>query len=117
MARIGWLHKEGPAWVVSSWTFRQLLEDVIAQHPDDPELHIELKAASATKTILLDSFHPDLSRRLAEAIRHTASDIWSGELQSSLSRKPYGSDGLVAEYRHALERLVAVVGALPDFAP
>jgi hypothetical protein len=103
--------------VVSSWTFRQLLEDVIAQHPDDSELHTELKAASVTKTILLDGFHPDFSQRLADAIRETAAAISSGEVQTSLTRKPYGTDGLVTEYRHALEKLVAVVGALPDFAP
>lgn len=116
MARIGWLQNEG-AWVVSSWTFRQLLEDVIAQHPDDPELHFELKTASGTKTIILDSFHPELSQRLAEAIRETASGICTGQQQTTLSRKLYGTDGLVAEYRHSLEKLVAVVGALPDFAP
>ena len=115
-ARIGWLDKPD-AWVVSSWTFRQFMEDVLALYPDDPELAFELTAASRAKQLFIDDCDPDFIPRLADALRHTASAICTGQLQTSLTRKPYGTDGVVAEYRHALEKLVGVVGEQPDFAP
>lgn len=115
-ARIGWLDKPD-TWVVSSWTFRQFLEDVLSLYPDDPELTFELTAASRAKQLVIDDCDPELVPRMTDAIRRTASAICSGEFQTSLTRKPYGTDSLVGEYRNALEKLVAVVGVLPDFAP
>lgn len=117
MARIGWLNKPGDAWVVSSWTFRQLLEDVLSHYPDDLEMASEFKIASGVKHLYLDSFHPDLAGRLIEAIRDTASAISSGRIPTHLSAKPYGTSSIVAEYRHALEKLVALIGSTPDAAP
>ncbi len=116
-ARIGWANKKDDAWVVSSWTFRQLLEDVLSLYPDDPELTSELNAASRVKHLFLDNFHPDMTEKVTDAIRETAAGICSGRLQSRLAAKPYGTPDMVAEYRLALEKLVAMVGSLPDFAP
>jgi hypothetical protein len=116
MARIGWVNKQN-SWVVSSWAFRQLLEDVLAQYPEDPELTSEFKIASRVKCLYIDSFHPELTIRVTQAIRETASAISSGRIQTGLARKPYGTAEIVAEYRQAVERLVALVGSLPDFAP
>ena len=117
MARVGWLNKPDHVWVVSSWTFRQLLEDVLTSYPDDPEMVSEFKIASGVKHLYLDSFHPDLAGRLIEAIRETASAIASGRIPTRLAAKPYGTSSIVAEYRQSLERLVAMIGSTPDVAP
>lgn len=114
--RIGWARKPETAWVVSSWTFRQLLEDVRAQYPDD-DFSSELGTASRVKCLYLDNLHPDLTARLTSAIRETARAIASGEASTRLSVKPYGTPEMVAEYRQALARLVALLDSLPDFAP
>ena len=115
--RIGWAKKPESAWVVSSWTFRQLLEDVLFQYPNDPELASKLKTASHAKCLFLDSFHPELTTRVTEAIRETASAICSGRIETSLVLKPYGTADIVSEYRRSLEKLVALLGSVPDFAP
>ena len=115
--RIGWSNKPETAWVVSSWTFRQLLEDVVSQYPDDSDLASEFSTASRVKCLYLDNFHPDLTGRLTAAIRETASAIASGQIQTRLTIKPYGTPEIVAEYRHALHRLVGLIGTVADFAP
>jgi hypothetical protein len=115
--RIGWLNKPNHAWVVSSWTFRQLLEDVLTSYPDDPEMATEFKIASDVKHLYLDSFSPDLAGRVIEAIRETASAISSGRVPTRLAVKPYGTSTIVVEYRQSLEKLVAMIGSLPDVAP
>ncbi len=115
--RIGWLNQPEKSWVVSSWTFRQLLEDVLTQCPDDADLTREFKTASQTKHLILDSFDPELTTRMIEAIRDTASAISSGRIETRLALKPYGTAEIVAEYRQSLEKLVALLGSGPDFAP
>ena len=77
----------------------------------------ELKTASRVKYLYLDAFNPALTRGLTDAVRDTASAIISGATQTGLSAKLYGTQEIVAEYRHALEKLIALVGSLPDFAP
>lgn len=103
--------------MVSSWTFRQLLEDVLSQYPDDSDLASEFDRATRVKCLYLDNFHPDFAGRLTAAIHGTASAIASGQIPTRLAVKPYGTPEIIAEYRRALEKLVALVGSLPDFAP
>lgn len=115
--RIGWAKKRKDPWVVSSWAFRQLLEDVLAQHPNDPELASELTTASRTKCLYIDSFPPEFTSRMTEAILVTASAVCSGQIESGLARKPYGTAEIIAEYRYSLQRLMAMLGSMADFAP
>lgn len=108
MACIGW-HKKPDAWVVAGWAFRQVLEDVRSQRPTDEEMISELELAKDLKYLFIDSSSPALAKRLASAIRDTASGIQSGEIRSSIVDKRGFTANDIAEYRDSMRELVAVV--------
>lgn len=108
MAVIGW-HNKPDSWVVAGWAFRQVLEDVRSQRPTDPEMISELELARDLKYLFIDDFSPDLAKRLADAIRDTATGILSGTIRSGLLDKSYGDANAIAEYRRALPELIAIV--------
>ena len=107
MAVIGW-QNEGDGWVVAGWAFRQVLEDVRSQSATDSELISELERAKDLKYLFIDSVNGELAKRLANAIRETASGIQSGKIRSGLLDKPYGATSM-AEYRNSMQQLLAVV--------
>jgi len=109
MATIGWHKKPADAWVVAGWAFRQVLEDVRSQYSTDADMISELELARDLKYLFIDSFSPDLAKRLANAIRDTAAGILSGAIRSGLLDQPYGDANAIAEYRSALPELIAVV--------
>ena len=108
MACIGW-HKKPDAWVVAGWAFRQVLEDVRSQCPTEKEMISELELARDLKYLFIDSFNPDLAKRLANAIRETATGIHSGKIRSGIVDKAGFTANDVAEYRDSMRELVAVV--------
>src|ERR1700756_3517367 len=55
-------------------------------------------------TCPIDSFSPDLAKRLADAIRGTARGILSGAIRSGLLDKHYGDANAIAEYREHVTR-------------
>ena len=108
MACIGW-HKKPDAWVVAGWAFRQVLEDVRSQCPDDAQMISELELARDLKYVFIDSFGPDLAKRLAEAIQITAAGIQTGQIRSGILDKRGFTANDVLEYRDSMRELVAVV--------
>ena len=108
MALIGW-QNTSDSWVVAGWAFRQVLEDVRSQFCTDAEMISKLELARDLKYLFIDSFSPDLAKRLANAIRETATGILSGAVRSGLIDKPYANANAIAEYRSALPELIAVV--------
>jgi hypothetical protein len=114
MAVISW-HNERDGWVVAGWAFRQLLEDVRSECPTDPEIVSELERARDLKYRFIDSFNGELAKRLADAIRDTASGIPSGRIRSGLLDKPYGTANAIAEYRNSMQELVAVISRTPGW--
>lgn len=81
MTCIGW-RKKSEAWVVAGWAFPQVLEDVRPQCPNDAEMISELELARDLKYLFIDTFNPELAKRLANAIRETATGIHSGKIRS-----------------------------------
>jgi hypothetical protein len=77
MATIDW-HNRSDAWVVAGWAFRQVLEDVRSQCPTDAEMISEVELARELKYLFIDTFSSDLAKRMAKAIRDTATGIQSG---------------------------------------
>ena len=108
MAVIGW-HNKPESWVVAGWAFRQVLEDVRSQCPNDVEMVSQIELARDLKYLFIDSFSRPFAERLAKAIRNTASGILSGQIRSGLLDKPYCDANAIAEYCSALRELVAVV--------
>jgi len=108
MACIGW-RKKPEAWVVAGWAFRQVLEDVRSQCPTDAEMISELELARDLKYLFIDTFNPDLAKRLANAIRETATGIHSGKIRSGIVGKAGFTANDVAEYRDSMQELAAVV--------
>lgn len=108
MACIGW-HKKRDAWVVAGWAFRQVLEDVRSQCPTDAEMVSELELARDLKYLFIDSFSPDLAKRLADAIRVTAAGIQTGKIRSGILDKPGFTASDVVEYRDSMRELFVVV--------
>jgi hypothetical protein len=109
MATIGWRKKPADAWVVAGWAFRQVLEDVRSQYPTDADMISELELARDLKYLFIDSFGPDLAKRLASAIRETATGIHSGKIRSGILDKPGFNANDIAEYRDSMRELAVVV--------
>jgi hypothetical protein len=61
------------------------------------------------KYLFIDSFSPEIAKRLASAIRETASGIQSGKIRSSILDKPGFTARDVKEYRDSMLELLAVV--------
>lgn len=108
MACIGW-SKKTDAWVVAGWAFRQVLEDVRSQCPTDAEMISKLELARDLKYLFIDTFNPDLAKRLANAIRESATGIHSGQIRSGIVGKAGFTANDVAEYRDSMRELAAVV--------
>jgi hypothetical protein len=71
--------------------------------PTDKEIISELELARALKYLFIDSCNPDLAKRLANAIRDTATGIHSGKIRSGIFDKLGFTANDVAEYRDSMQ--------------
>jgi hypothetical protein len=99
-ATIGISDEKG--WLVQTWTFRQLIEDVRAQYPTDEELGSFLDDVSILQFI---EFHWDdpASAQVARRFYLTARGISDGSLKSSLE-----GDDSFSEYKKSIALLVSL---------
>jgi hypothetical protein len=111
MAVIGFSDKPEEIWCVAGWVFRQVLDDVISQYPEDLVMASEFVLAKTQSGLHVDSLEPELAARVASAIRKVATGVLSGAIRSGIHDQPYGDARTVEQYRKGLHQLLE---ALPD---
>jgi hypothetical protein len=109
MGAIAFSTKPEESWVVAGWAFRQILDDIAAQHPDDSEIAGKFEEAKALSGLMVYRLHPDLAARVTTAIKDVAKGILSGAIRSGMVDKPYGDERTVAEYRKGLQQLLEAI--------
>jgi hypothetical protein len=93
----------GRLW--AGWAFRQILEDTLAEHPEDLEMAIEFEQAQAIGGLLIYDFPEPLRERVIRAIRSAVEGILNGTIRSKLDEKPYNDPLSRKQYREVLESL------------
>jgi hypothetical protein len=97
-------------WCVAGWAFRQLLDDVLFQYPEDQEMAAKFEEAKNHGGLVLYLLKPEIAEKLATAIRKVAEGILSGTISSGLINQSYGDAVTIEQYRSALK---ALLDALP----
>jgi len=102
LATIAWSDDPDEIWQVAGWVFRLVLDDIMAQYPDDLEMVAELADLRDIKGLSIDLLEPELAARVTEAIWDVATGILSGSVRSI----SVNSDSMtIAQYRSALRDL------------
>ena len=84
MADISFSDKPDETWVVAGWAFRQVLDDVISQYPDDSEMGSLLARSKECKWLHIDSLDPVVATKITRAIAHVAKGVLSGTIRSGI---------------------------------
>ena len=109
MAVIGFSDKPEEIWCVAGWAFRQVLDDVISQYPDDSELADEFARSKTYSGLSIDLLEPEFAARVTRAIREVANGILSGAIRSGIHDQPYGDARTVEQYREVLQQLLEAI--------
>jgi hypothetical protein len=101
----------GHLW--AGWIFRQILEDTLAQHPDDKEMSEAFETAEAIGGLVVYSFPRNLADRVISAMRTAIEDILAGKTQSKLEEKRYNNALSREQYREVLQTVLAQLPPSP----
>lgn len=93
------------AWVVAGWAFRQVLADVMMQHPDDAAMATIFHRAQDVGFLRLESLDRRLSVRLAAAIEDTVAGILAVKIRSGIEDR-FHDDNTTKEYHKGLRMLL-----------
>lgn len=107
MAVIGFSDRPEEIWCVAGWAFRQVLDDVVSQYPEDTEMADKFEQSKTHSGLSVDLLEPELAARVTNAIRNVATGILSGAIRSGIHDQPYGDASTVEQYREALQELLA----------
>ncbi len=109
MAVIGFSDKPEEIWCVAGWAFRQVLDDVISQYPEDSEMANKFFLSKTQSGLHIDSMEPELAAKVTSAIRQVAIGILSGTIRSGIHNQPYGDTRTVEQYREGLQQLLEAI--------
>ena len=106
MGVIAFSDERGEIWCVAGWAFRQVLDDVISQCPDDSEMANAFALAKTQSGLHLDTLDTGLASRVTTTIRQVTTGILSGAIRSGILDQPYGDATTVEQYRVGLRELL-----------
>jgi hypothetical protein len=106
MAVIGFSDNPDEIWHIAGWAFRQVLDDVTSQYPEDSEMADAFDLAKIYKALNIDLMEPEFAARITNAIWQVATGILSGTLRSGIHEQPYGDETTVEQYRKGLRQLL-----------
>ena len=109
MAIIAFSKDPAQTWCKAGWAFRQVIDDVLAQYPNDPAMNAELEEAKAAKGLSLFLMDSELAARVSAAIRHAATRILAGEIRSGIHDQDYGDPMTVMQYHDSLRELLDII--------
>ena len=101
-------------WCVAGWAFRQVLDDVISQYPEDSEMADKFDQSKTHSGLILYRLKPEFAARIASAIRQVTTGILTGEIRSGILDQPYGDAPTVEEYRKGLQELLDAFPSLSE---
>lgn len=113
MAVIMFSENHDRSWKMAGWVVRQILDDTVAQYPEDSAMASEFDYAKQSSGIVVCTLEPNFAARITNAIRHTAAGIVSGAIRSGIHDKPYGDSKTVEQYHEALRELLQVIPPEP----
>lgn len=111
MAVIGFSSKPNEIWCVAGWAFRQVLDDIMSQCPEDLEMANEFDEAKSYSSLSINLLEPKLAARVISAIQQVVAGILSGEIRSGIHGQPYGDPITVEQYREGLRQLLETLSA------
>lgn len=100
--------REG-TWAVAGWAFRQLLDDVCHQYPDDIELRKKFEQAKLHSGLILYLLEPSFADRITNAISNVVDELLAGRIRSGIGEQPYGDAPTIAQYLESLRGLRLVL--------
>jgi hypothetical protein len=109
MAVIGFSDKPEEIWSVAGWAFRQILDDVISQYPEDSEMANEFAQAKTYSGLSVELLEPKLAARITNAIKQVAEGIVSETIRSGIYDQPFGNPKTVEQYREGLQQLLEAI--------
>jgi hypothetical protein len=104
MAVIGFRYPD-QGWVVARWAFRQILDDVASQFPDDHQMKQQFEQAIALDGLHLDLLSPEVADKIADCICRVATGILNGSIHSTVTDR-YPDARTPEMYREGLLSLV-----------
>ena len=95
-------------WYVASWVFRQLLDDVTRNYPNDTEMVEKFEEAKLYSGLILYLLEGSFADRIKHAITTVAAGILNGSIQSGIGEQPYGDATTVEQYLDSLKELIRI---------
>jgi hypothetical protein len=110
VAVISFSKKPEETWSVAGWAFRQVLDDVISQYPDDKEIAAEFEEAkTAYSGLIVALLEPSFGARITKAIQQVVAGILSGTIQSGIRVPTPDPERILEQYRQALGELLHAI--------
>ncbi|MBO0860453.1 MAG: hypothetical protein J2P21_18635 [Chloracidobacterium sp.] len=107
---ISFSDKNEEIWgVVAGWAFRQVLDDVISNHPEDSDMTDAFAKAEAIGDLQIYSLELELAARVTRAIWHVGTAVLSGAIRSGIHDQPYGDARRIEQYRNVLQELLDII--------
>src|ERR1051325_4752189 len=85
MAGISFAKQPAGIWIVAGWAFRQILSDIIANYPNDPELRAECFEAEALGFLHIDFLEGEMAAKMREAVCSVTKGILAGKIRSVIT--------------------------------
>ena len=108
MAVISMTEQPDHVWKAAGWAFRQVLDDVIAQYPEDAEMATEFEQAKSHSGLILYLLPPESAARISSAILEVTTGILAGTIRSGIVDQPYGDEQTIEQYRKGLKELTGI---------
>jgi hypothetical protein len=102
-------NKPEETWCVAGWAFRQVLDDIISQHPSDLKMAEKFDQSKTHGGLIIYLLEPEFAARITNAIRHVATGILSGAIPSGIVNQPYGDAKTIEQYREGLQQLLEAI--------
>jgi hypothetical protein len=95
----------GTDWYKANWVFRQIVNDVIAQSPDDVEVSFIMKQGQSYGLLSLDKLDSTVASKVVQAIRKVAEETLAGNIPGWKGTKPDDAKGQQMYLRSIAELL------------
>jgi hypothetical protein len=103
---IGFSDRSEEIWLKAGWVFRQVLDDVVSQYPEDSAMADKFVEAKAVSGLHIDRLETEFATKVTNAIWQVATGILSGTIRSGIHDQPYGDSRTIEQYRKSLQELL-----------
>jgi hypothetical protein len=108
MAIIAFAKEPAPIWGGAAWVFHQIMDDVQAYGPRDPDVISALADAKDVNGLVVCSLNPELAERVTRAVIDVVTRLLAGDLRFALQDQQDGDGAAAQIYHEALVKLLAL---------